>query len=552
MRPGTRDLMTSPSPKGVWVYVMLVLAAFAIVIPVAAAIIAAYYQSYAAQAEKAEMLAREVLRRADFKREEMRRGFAALERLKAAPCSAAGIQAMANVALGLDQYQGTGYIRGNRLICTSAGPLPQPVDLGPPGFGTSTGYWTRTHIKLPFAPDTPMNIVSIRSGFALFTHPRFVTDVAIDEQREGAAVILLQSRGVVSLRGRVDLRNLDPYFQSEQHVYKIDGRIIAVVPSRDGIYAGVVSLSMGEAHRNFLRYLLFLLPIGLLCAGLLVFLMRAIFRMENSFSTIARRALKSDQFYMHYQPIVDLQTGHWVGAEALVRWRRNGVNVRPDLFVPLMEEAGLIHILTDRVFALVAQDAGSRLRHCPDFHVAINIAAPDLREHHLEDLVDGLVATAACRYDQIVLEITERSLIDTADCRQRLEALRGRGVRIALDDFGTGYSSLSYLQNLPVDIIKIDRSFVETIGTTAPTSSVVRHIINIARDLGTTLVAEGVETDAQEQFLRERGVQFAQGWRFARSMRWRHLAAELELRNAASEGAADASSEPRLSSSGRR
>jgi sensor c-di-GMP phosphodiesterase-like protein len=146
----------------------------------------------------------------------------------------------------------------------------------------------------------------------------------------------------------------------------------------------------------------------------------------------------------------------------------------------------------------------------------------------LARLVDDLLARTGCGARHFAIEATERGLIDAEDGGQALKAARDRGVRVALDDFGTGYSSLAYLQKFPLDTIKIDKSFVDSIATGAATSSVVGHIINMARDLKLGIVAEGVETEEQARFLIERGVSHGQGWLFARPMPWAQLVAGLE------------------------
>jgi sensor c-di-GMP phosphodiesterase-like protein len=232
---------------------------------------------------------------------------------------------------------------------------------------------------------------------------------------------------------------------------------------------------------------------------------------------------------MRYQPLVDLQTGRWVGAEALVRWRRTtGEELRPDLFIPYLEEAGLIPDLTDKVFDLVAEDVDGDLKGRDDFYVAINVASVDLRGDRLAGLIDTLLARTGCGARHFAIEATERGLIDAEDGNQALQAVRDRGVRVSLDDFGTGYSSLAYLQKFPLDYIKIDKSFVDSIATEAATSSVVVHIINMAQDLKLGMIAEGVETEEQARFLAERGVAYGQGWLYARPMPWAQLRAGLE------------------------
>jgi sensor c-di-GMP phosphodiesterase-like protein len=228
------------------------------------------------------------------------------------------------------------------------------------------------------------------------------------------------------------------------------------------------------------------------------------------------RAVRNREFIVHYQPIIELATGRCFGAEALVRWQRpDGRLVRPDLFIPLAEETGQIRAITDQVIATAVRDLGDVMGSDPSVHVSINICAKDFSSGRLGGVLEKALLNSRISAGQIWLEVTERSLVDVADARATLAGLRQRGHIIAIDDFGTGYSSLSYLNQLSAHMLKIDKSFVETLGTEAATSQVTAYIISMAQELDLGLVAEGVETEAQCDFLREKSVQFAQGWLFA-------------------------------------
>jgi sensor c-di-GMP phosphodiesterase-like protein len=251
-------------------------------------------------------------------------------------------------------------------------------------------------------------------------------------------------------------------------------------------------------------------------------------RQQMSLANALRQGLRRDEFFLVYQPVVELATGRWVGAEALLRWRRsNGEMIGPDLFIPVAERSKTISLLTRRVLELVHRDVGDFLARHPAFHIALNLSAADLCSPEIVTRFEELLAMTHARPSNFIVEVTERALLDMTVARPVIATLRARGIEVAVDDFGTGYSSLSYLQSLELDFLKIDRSFIEAIGTHAPTDQVVQHIIAIGQTMDLRMIAEGVETDVQAKYLVEGRVQYAQGWHFAKAMPWAGLHAAL-------------------------
>jgi len=230
-------------------------------------------------------------------------------------------------------------------------------------------------------------------------------------------------------------------------------------------------------------------------------------------------AVKKREFIVHYQPIIELAGGNCVGAEALVRWLRpDGSLVQPDLFIPLAEDSGLIMAITDQVIDKVIEDLGELLINDRSVHIAINLGADDIRTGRVIDVLQQALARSGVEAQQIWLEATERGFINVLPARLMLGNARALGHAVVIDDFGTGYSSLSHLQSLPLDALKIDKSFIDTIGTDSAISSVTPHIIGMARTLYLKIVAEGVETEAQADYLRRQKVDYAQGWLYAMPM----------------------------------
>ena len=227
------------------------------------------------------------------------------------------------------------------------------------------------------------------------------------------------------------------------------------------------------------------------------------------------RALDRDELKVHYQPKVELRTGRIIGAEALLRWQSaNFGAVGPGDFIPLAEECGQIHRIGE--FALrqaCLQSAQWRRTGLLPVPVAVNVSAKQLRDCDFVNLVARILGDCALGPDDLEIELTESVLVsDVKACREILARLKSMGVRIGVDDFGTGYSSLAYLKRLPLDVLKIDCSFVRELGNSADDAAIVQAIIALGRSLHLSVVAEGVETIDQRDFLDSCGCTCAQGF----------------------------------------
>jgi diguanylate cyclase (GGDEF)-like protein len=234
-----------------------------------------------------------------------------------------------------------------------------------------------------------------------------------------------------------------------------------------------------------------------------------------------RRALAREEFEVYYQPQVNGQSGRVVGAEALVRWNDpNRGLVLPAEFIPLAEESGLITDLGDWVLRVaVAQNKAWEGQGLPPLRVSVNVAARQMQDAKLVARVAEILRHSGLDHDRLELEITEASFItNTATTIALLHELREMGVRVSLDDFGTGYSSLSYLKNLPLDTLKIDQSFVSSLSTDPGGAAITAAIIAMAHTLDLKVIAEGVETEYQQAFLKERLCDELQGYLFGKPM----------------------------------
>lgn len=241
-----------------------------------------------------------------------------------------------------------------------------------------------------------------------------------------------------------------------------------------------------------------------------------------------KRAVRSKNFEVNYQPIVAIADGRCVGAECLIRWQdESGNTVRPDYFVPIAEESGLIEAMTDIVLEKALAELGDALR-TGSFYLSINLSAGDMAKRRFYPLLRDSLARAGLDPNRIAIEATERGFVDAERANAVITEMRSAGHSILIDDFGTGYSSLSYLQKLAIDVIKIDKAFVDAINTDSATSSVIVHIIAMAKQLGLKTVAEGIETEAQALFLKAHGVDAGQGWYYSKPLTAQQFNAFLE------------------------
>jgi diguanylate cyclase (GGDEF)-like protein len=245
-----------------------------------------------------------------------------------------------------------------------------------------------------------------------------------------------------------------------------------------------------------------------------------------------RRAIDEEQLVLHFQPKAELESGCIVGVEALVRWQHPERGfIPPNDFIPIAERTGLIKPLSRYVVATALRQCGAWRAAGLDLHVAVNLTIPDLLDLELPDLIAAELRKSNVRSDQLELEITESTILaDPFRVRQVLNRLNEMGLRIAIDDFGTGYSSLAYLRRLPVQTIKIDRSFVMDMCENASDATIVRSTIDLGRNLGLDVVAEGVESQEAFDALRAQGCTLAQGYFISRPLPADELAGLLEER----------------------
>jgi EAL domain-containing protein (putative c-di-GMP-specific phosphodiesterase class I) len=238
-----------------------------------------------------------------------------------------------------------------------------------------------------------------------------------------------------------------------------------------------------------------------------------------SMERLLRHALENGELELYYQPQTEIASGRLVGAEALLRWQVNGQHISPVQFIPVAEASGLIIPIGEWVISTaIAQAATWRQQFGQTPRIAINLSPRQLAGQKLARFVLDNLAHWQLPTDAIELEITESILLSPeGDGIDELRSLHAQGLRLSLDDFGTGYSSLSYLQRLPIDVLKIDRSFITPLGTDQA-NAIVRAIVAMAHSLSLRVVAEGVETMQQLSVLRVLGCDVAQGYYYSQPL----------------------------------
>jgi EAL domain-containing protein (putative c-di-GMP-specific phosphodiesterase class I) len=239
-----------------------------------------------------------------------------------------------------------------------------------------------------------------------------------------------------------------------------------------------------------------------------------------------RQALERGQFLVHYQPVIHMATGSVSGVEALVRWQSptRGM-VPPGIFIPIAETSDLILALGDWVLRTATRDIAQHLTQLPaNFELHVNVSARQLIQSDFSATLQQALRDSGLPPHHLTLELTESVLIEQdGQTEERLREIRAQGVKIAIDDFGTGYSSLAYLGLLPFDCLKIDRSFVRNLCNSSQDAAIVAAVLHMAEGFDVTVVAEGVETEAQAQRLRHMGCSHAQGYWFGRPVPWESL-----------------------------
>lgn len=491
----------------------IVLALLGAALPIAAMAWTSWRVAVQKELDILDLVAQRALARAGNTFKEAQGALEAIEAAHLPACSDQHIAQMRIVTINVPSIEEIGYFENDVIKCTSWGGTTGTISKSHVDYVTPEGIEVTLRIEPAVSHGDRMTSLHLGHHNALVAPSRFV-DIML---RDGMALALLNDQEqVISTQNQPDADIVVALATRASRGIN-DASLYSVV--KDGGLTAVVLEPRAAIREKLARELIVLLPIGVFIASFIVGIIVWMSRKRLSPQAELEIAVRKREFVVHYQPIIDLKTHICVGAEALVRWRRpDGTLVRPDLFIPLAEETGLIEPITDQVVEAIIADIGSILVADRTLHIAVNLCAEDVKTGRILEFIEQRLKPAGIRKQQIWLEATERGFIDIDAARITLDRARKAGHSVAIDDFGTGYSSLQYLQGLPLDALKIDKSFVDTIGRNTATSTVTLHIIGMARELGLFSVAEGIETEEQAAYLREHGVDFGQGWLFSRPL----------------------------------
>jgi sensor c-di-GMP phosphodiesterase-like protein len=379
--------------------------------------------------------------------------------------------------------------------------------------GPTYSYWLNTTTE----PDENRAALMLgRGNFRVATSRGHLTDM-VDLSPGSSLLVVLDhdTRAIPVLGAEQDWPPTQPWPPKNHDALQVTPtRLIYRMPTNTPEYQLVLITPRTGMHVPAVWW--WLLPASLAlsaCVGILVFLL---VRQRQSLDAELHGAIQRGELQVLYQPIFDLDSRNCVGAEALLRWRRpDGTLTSPELFIPMAENTGQIRQMTDFVLQRLLEQLGQLLRANPQLYISVNLAACDVMVPRIGQVIARLLALHRVAARQIAFEVTERGLVDVVVARENLQALRDVGHQVLIDDFGTGYCSLAYLQTLPVDCLKIDKAFIDALGHDAASSGVAPHIIRMAQALQLKVIAEGIEHEAQAEFLSSEGVKFGQGWLFA-------------------------------------
>ena len=500
-------------------WMTLTIGILAILLSIAAALYLAHRQVVEEQSQRSSVMAHDLLLRA----EAMGTQALAADRMlreggTGDQCSPDALSRMRDIALRYNYIEAIGVVRDGRLMCSSFGRHDPELALGPVAYTSTLNVKVRPSVDLGSGKNHHFLVLQ-KGNYAAAIHPGTLLDVFPGNRNASFGIFGVSSGVAMGSRGIFESAWPRRLGHRRQVVFFQNDYLVAISRSDRFDVAAYVAIPGTVLESRFYALARVLVPLGLLLGLGLALAAYLLARQQNSLQASMRGALRRHEFVLHYQPVVDLGTSRMVGVEALVRWqRRDGKGLRPSVFIPVAEEHGIIGKFTDYVLARVAEDAPAFLDRHPDCYISINLASADVHGERIVASLRHLLDTPGVAAHNLMVEVTEYGLLDARLAGPNIRQIRDLGIRVAIDDFGTGYSNLSHLATLDIDCVKIDKRFVDTGGTDSPTSQVVLHIIEMARELELSVIAEGVGSETQARFLRAHGVHSAHAWPHAKPL----------------------------------
>jgi len=479
-------------------------------LPIGGALFLAHYQAKDHEIRYLATLSAEVARRAGETRSQVVGAFEELKKDKI-ECDSPGLAKMQGIAINSTYLQGVGVYQDGNIVCSSFGTLGHAISLGEAQIRTATGIQVWADLKLPFTDKQTFNVFE-RDGYIAIVHPGQIIDITARED-VSLAVMISSPKLMFRSKGFIQPEWIHSYQPNSTETVEAGPYLVSYHAVPNHSITGVAASNLSSVWAHFIEFAKFLLPIGLV-ASLLLFLGTVmLLKRQASLKTRLITAIKNKELFLLYQPIFNIQNNQCIGAEALLRWKhQDGSADEPLLFIPAIEKHGLMQMVTQFVMHEAAHDMQPLLKQHPSFRLSINFSPTDLEDAGAALEIPRMIKTMGSSPRNLVIEVTERSVLDTEKTRRIIEEIRQSGVSIFIDDFGTGYSNLATLQSIHLDGLKMDRIFTESIDTTSPTQTVARLIIQLAQDLNLNLIAEGVESQSQLDYLRAQGVKYAQGF----------------------------------------
>jgi sensor c-di-GMP phosphodiesterase-like protein len=480
-------------------------------------LIAAYYLSWVRanqieEARLAEITSRLVKRVAFVYQEAENILFQLNNQNVVSPCSLNHIKMMQKLTFNSYVVDQVDYVKDGFLQCGTWGKQLPPIRLA-----STTEFTGKDGIKISLDTRSQVyplkRMISLRFGnYHILINPARVSDIILDPKIKVA--LLTENGELIAATKDINLNLIKNYlFNKNKSKLQLNYLIASEIPTENLIAIAIEPKS--RFYKTLSREQLLSIPLAFLLTIPLVSILIFYSKQRLSLTNQLKYAINNNELKVYYQPIIELKSGNCLGAEALIRWSPSKrESISPELFIPLAEKAGFTAKITKYIFNAVFREMSSTLIANKNMHISINVSNQDLLDRKLFLFLEKKLQETGIRHDQIWLEITERELLDLSMIHL-IKKLNARGLKFAIDDFGSGYSNLSYLNNEIFQVIKIDKLFVDAIDTNSVTSNITNHIITIAKEADLKIVAEGVETSTQHDYLVENGVEYGQGYLYS-------------------------------------